>query len=136
MVTPRLELSTAWVYERLRMGLTRVPPKVNLQNYKSLLSRFPERSWPGFNRLGDVVFTGFPSLHRLYLDLRGTYPRLAMLSGSGPSLFAVYSSLEQAEHSLESLKRSSSIDSGDFAWIGRSTRQGVTLVRDSERTSG
>lgn len=132
VVTPRLELSTAWVYGRLRMGLTRVPPKVNLQNYKSLLSRFPERSWPGFNRLGDVVFTGFPSLNRLYSDLRGTHPRLAMLSGSGPSLFAVYSSLDQAERALESLKQSTSIGSGDFAWIGRSTRRGVTLVRGQE----
>jgi 4-diphosphocytidyl-2-C-methyl-D-erythritol kinase len=123
IITPPLALSTAWVYERLRMGLTRRIPKVNLQTYKALLSRFPERDWPGFNRLGDAVFPAFPQLHRLYLGLQDTDPRVVMLSGSGPTLFAVYSDEEQARRALETVR-----PRGAFTWIGCSTRQGVRLL--------
>ncbi len=123
VVTPKLELSTADVYSQLRMGLTRIPPKVNLQSYKALLSRFPERTWPGSNRLGDVVLPGRPALRRLLDELEATEPRLALLSGSGPSLFAVYSEREQAEVAR------TSIDIADgFTWVGRSVREGVKLV--------
>ena len=109
------------------MGLTHHGPKVNLQNYKALLSRFPDRAWPGFNRLGDVVFPAHPGLHRLYLHLQDTGPRLAMMSGSGPSLFAVYRSVEEAEHARESLP-----DTSAFTWIGRSTRTGVELTETDD----
>lgn len=127
LVTPRRELSTARVYEGLKMGLTHHGPKVNLQNYKALLSRFPDRAWPGFNRLGDVVLPADPGLHRLYLHLQDTDPRLTMMSGSGPSLYAVYRSIEEAELARQSLP-----DPSAFTWIGRSTRFGVQLteVRD------
>jgi 4-diphosphocytidyl-2-C-methyl-D-erythritol kinase len=128
LVTPKLELSTARVYEGLKMGLTHHGPKVNLQNYKALLSRFPDRAWPGFNRLGDVVLPANPGLHRLYLHLQDTGPRLAMMSGSGPSIFAVYRSLEEAELARQSLP-----DPSVFTWIGRSTRFGVQLTEVRDR---
>ena len=123
IVTPKVEIATSWVYERLRMGLTHGTPKVNLQTTKALLSRFPERQWPGFNRLGDVVFPAYPQLHRLFLELEETRPRVAMLSGSGPSLFAVYSTLDEAEKARDLLLLRDA-----FTWIGRSTRQGIELL--------
>jgi 4-diphosphocytidyl-2-C-methyl-D-erythritol kinase len=123
ILTPPLKVSTQWVYEHLRMGLTTIPPKVNLQNYKALLSRFPDRRWPGSNRLGDVVFPAHPSLHRMYLELLETEPQLALLSGSGPSMFAVYSDEESAERAQAAFA-----DRAIFSWVGRSTREGVTLV--------
>jgi len=122
VLTPALKVSTAWVYEHLRMGLTRGIPKVNLQNYKALLSRFPYRRWPGSNRLGDVVFPAYPSLHRLHLDLLETEPRMALLSGSGSSLFAVYTSKREAELAKERFA-----PDVEFSWVGRSTWRGVTL---------
>lgn len=122
IVTPPLEIRTSWVYEHLRMGLTHSPPKVNLQTTKALLSRFPDRNWPGFNRLGDVVFPAHPQLHRLYLALQDTGPRVAMLSGSGPSVYAVYSTSEEAERARDLVA-----PPGAFSWIGSSTRQGIVL---------
>jgi 4-diphosphocytidyl-2-C-methyl-D-erythritol kinase len=122
VLTPALELSTAWVYEHLRMGLTTNVAKVNLQNYKALLARFPERRWPGINRLSDVVFPAFPSLHRLYLELLETRPRFALLSGSGPSLFAVYSDELSARDAQQRFPTVA------FSWVGRSVRQGVTVL--------
>lgn len=122
VITPDLRISTAETYERLRMGLTRVSPKVNLQTIKSLLSRFPERAWIGFNRLSDVIFPSYPQVHRLYLELEETGANLVMLSGSGPSLFAVYPDSDVAERVRSELElgRSSS-------WVVGSTHQGVLL---------
>ena len=121
VLTPALELSTAWGFEHLRMGLTPNIAKVNLQNYKALLARFPERRWPGINRLSDVVFPAFPSLHRLYLELLETRPQFALLSGSGPSLFAVYS------EELSAREAQQRFPTVAFSWLGRSVRQGVTV---------
>jgi 4-diphosphocytidyl-2-C-methyl-D-erythritol kinase len=125
LVTPSWELSTARVYEGLKMGLTQHGPKVNLQNYKSLLSRFPDRTWPGYNRLADVVLPEYPALHRLYLQLQDTGPKLVMMSGSGPSLFAVYATRRDAERARHELG-----DIEGFTWIGESSPLGVELVEE------
>ncbi len=127
VVTPAWELSTAKVYEGLKMGLTRHGPKVNLQNYKALLSRFPDRAWPGFNRLADVVLPAQPDLHRLYLHLKESGSHLAMMSGSGPSLFAVYSTVEEAEQARQEISPATA-----FTWIGPSTRVGVEFEQRGE----
>lgn len=122
LITPALEISTKWVYEQLRMGLTHSTPKVNVQTIRVLLSRFPERQWPGTNRLADVVMPAHPKLQRLHQELLETRPAFAMLSGSGPSIFAVYETVEDAERAREA------VDTTDaFTWIGRSTRDGVIL---------
>ena len=54
-----------------------------------------------------------------------TDPKLVMLSGSGPSLFAVYRDVADAERARDELElgRSSS-------WVVGSTHQGV-LLRDT-----
>ena len=122
LVTPPLELSTPTVYEGLRMGLTHHTPKVNVQTTKALLSRFPERPWPGFNRLQDFVFPTYPQLRRLHLELLDTGPRLAMLSGSGPTVFAVYGTVEEAESARDRLT-----PSGYASCIARPIRHGADL---------
>ena len=125
LITPPLEISSRWAYEQLRMGLTHSTPKVNVQTIKALLSRFPERQWIGTNRFTDVVFPAYPRLKRLVESLEETEPRVAMMSGSGPTVFAVYSTREEAESAREA------VDAKDaFTWIGSSTREGVTLRED------
>ena len=123
LVTPRLPISTVDVYQGLRMGLTRHTPKVNLQTIKALLSRFPDRQWPGFNRLADFVFPTYPQLRRLHLELLETRPRLAMLSGSGPTVFAVYDTIDQAESARESLSPTECT-----TFIAKPVRHGVTIT--------
>jgi 4-diphosphocytidyl-2C-methyl-D-erythritol kinase len=61
----------------------------------------------------------------MYLDLLETEPQLALLSGSGPTLFAVYSDEESAEQA-----RGAFAERAAFSWVGRSTRKGVTLIED------
>lgn len=124
VVSPPVEIASAWAYGQMRMGLTHESAKITLQHIKPVLSRFPERQWPGFNRLGDVVFPAHPSVHRLYLDLLETGPALAMLSGSGSSVYAVYDTESEAMRARESLGPSRM-----FMWIGRPIRTGVELIR-------
>lgn len=89
IVKPDLELQTQDVYGRLKMGLTVNSAKANIQVIKSILARFPQKTWPGFNRLEDVVLPAQPALQRLVLRLRQLAP-VAMLSGSGSAVFAVF----------------------------------------------
>jgi 4-diphosphocytidyl-2C-methyl-D-erythritol kinase len=84
-----LELKTPEVYGKLKMGLTVNSAKVNIRVIKPLLARFPQKTWPGFNRLEDVVLPSQPSLQRIVLELRELAP-VAMLSGSGAAVVAVF----------------------------------------------
>jgi len=89
IVKPDLQLQTSDVYGALKMGLTVNSAKVNIPVIKSILARFPQKTWPGFNRLEDVVLPAQPALQRLVLRLRQLAP-IAMLSGSGSAAFAVF----------------------------------------------
>ena len=89
IVKPDLDLKTPEVYDKLKMGLTINSAKANIRIIKPLLVRFPQKNWPGFNRLEDVVLPSQPSLQRLVLELRQIAP-VAMLSGSGSAVFAVF----------------------------------------------
>lgn len=89
IVKPGMELRTPDVYSNLKMGLTVNSAKANIQVMKPILARFPQSTWPGFNRLEEVVLPQQPSLQRLVLHLRELAP-VAMLSGSGPSVVAVF----------------------------------------------
>ena len=89
IVKPGMDLKTPDVYGSLKMGLTVNSPKANIQVMKPILARFPQKTWPGFNRLEEVVLPQQPSLQRLVLRLRELAP-VAMLSGSGSAVVAVF----------------------------------------------
>lgn len=89
IVKPALELKTQDVYSHLKMGLTVNSAKANIHVMKSILARFPQNTWPGFNRLEEVVLPQQPALQRIVLRLQELAP-VAMLSGSGSSVVAVF----------------------------------------------
>jgi 4-diphosphocytidyl-2-C-methyl-D-erythritol kinase len=89
IVKPDIRLETAKVYGNLKMGLTHRSPRANIQAVKPLIVRFPTSSWFGFNRLEEVVLPSYPELQRLVLQLRDIAP-VAMLSGSGAAVVAVF----------------------------------------------
>ncbi|MCP4572378.1 MAG: 4-(cytidine 5'-diphospho)-2-C-methyl-D-erythritol kinase [bacterium] len=89
IVKPDLQLQTSDVYGALKMGLTVNSATANIQVIRPMLSRFPQKTWPGFNRLEDVVLPAQPALQRLVLGLRQLAP-VAMLSGSGAAVFGVF----------------------------------------------
>jgi 4-diphosphocytidyl-2-C-methyl-D-erythritol kinase len=89
VLKPDFELSTSAVYAQLKMGLTVRGPAANIQSIKPLIARFPTGSWFGYNRLEEVVLPSRPELKRTLLRLREVAP-IAMLSGSGSAVFAVF----------------------------------------------
>jgi 4-diphosphocytidyl-2-C-methyl-D-erythritol kinase len=89
IVKPDLDLKTNEVYGNLKMGLTVNVSKVNIAVIKSILARFPQSTWPGFNRLEEAVLPQQPFLQRLVHQLREAAP-VAMLSGSGSAVVAVF----------------------------------------------
>jgi 4-diphosphocytidyl-2-C-methyl-D-erythritol kinase len=89
ILKPTMNLNTADVYGRLNLGLTVQSPKASIAVIKPILARFPQKTWPGFNRLEDVVLPGQPGLQRLVQELRESAV-VAMLSGSGSAVYGVY----------------------------------------------
>jgi len=89
IVKPPMGLNTPEVYGNLKMGLTVNSAKANIPLMKPILVRFPQPTWPGFNRLEEVVLPQQPALQRLVLRLRELAP-VAMLSGSGSASVGVF----------------------------------------------
>ncbi|PID80619.1 4-(cytidine 5'-diphospho)-2-C-methyl-D-erythritol kinase [bacterium DOLJORAL78_65_58] len=89
IVKPPIKLRTASVYANLNMGLTVNSAAANIRVMKPMLVRFPQRTWPGFNRLESAVLPQQPLLQRLVHRLQEVAP-VAMLSGSGSAVFGVF----------------------------------------------
>ena len=102
IVKPDLDLKTSEAYGNLKMGLTVNVSKANIGVIKSILAKFPHATWPGFNRLEEAVLPQQPLLQRLVHRLREVAP-VAMLSGSGSAVVAVFSEGEDISELLEEL---------------------------------
>jgi 4-diphosphocytidyl-2-C-methyl-D-erythritol kinase len=94
IVTPRFQVSTAWVYENLRLGLTsngynRI--KKQLHKGRLVISQLLE------NDLESVTSAKFPILDRIKKTLLDAGAEGALMTGSGPSVFGVFGSRKQAE---------------------------------------
>mgnify|MGYP002641903135 CR=1 FL=1 len=100
---PPLKLKAADVYGNLKMGLTVNSTKANIKVMKPILARFPQDTWPGFNRLESVVLPQQPALQRLVLRLQELAP-VAMLSGSGSAVMAVFPDGENLDELVNELE--------------------------------
>jgi len=100
IVTPRFQVSTAWVYGNLRLGLTsneydRI--KDQLSKETLVISQFL------VNDLESVTSTQFPILDRIKKTLLDAGAEGALMAGSGPSVFGVFGSRKQAEQAQEKI---------------------------------
>ena len=94
IVAPRFQVSTAWVYKNLRLGLTsneydRI--KRELQKKRPVISQLLE------NDLESVTSAHFPTLERIKKTLMDAGAEGSLMTGSGPGVFGVFESREQAE---------------------------------------
>lgn len=122
IVKPPMGLSTSDVYGRLKMGLTVNSPAANIAVLKPILARFPQKTWPGYNRLEEVVLPDQPALQRLVLRLRDLAP-VAMLSGSGSAVVGVF----QDGRDLEAI-RDECLQGGLWVTIVRPHAGGVEFM--------
>jgi len=129
IVKPDIELKTAEVYSNLKMGLTVNSAKANIQVIKSQLARFPKRTWPGFNRLEEVVMPWTPVLQRLVMRMREMAP-VAMMSGSGSSVFGAFSDGRDVTSIREEF-----VQAGYFVQLVRPRAWGVRIREESSSRS-
>jgi 4-diphosphocytidyl-2-C-methyl-D-erythritol kinase len=100
IITPGFQVSTAWVYRNLRLGLTsneydRI--KRRLSEESLVISQFLE------NDLEAVTSAKFPILDRIKKTLLDAGAEGALMTGSGPSVFGVFTSRDKAEQAKEKI---------------------------------
>lgn len=93
-----LPLSTRWVYEQL--DLARLPDFPVMDSWDP---EHPE-SWV-HNDLATVTLRRFPELAELLARLKQLGARAQGISGSGPTIFSLFATLETARHAAQELRR-------------------------------
>ncbi|MGD9321767.1 MAG: 4-(cytidine 5'-diphospho)-2-C-methyl-D-erythritol kinase, partial [Desulfobacteraceae bacterium] len=93
IVTPPIQVSTSWVYDALKLELTRGEYDYIvkfLKNDPFAVSAILE------NDLEEVTSSRFPIIDTIKAFLMNAGAEGALMTGSGPSVFGVFSSLNQA----------------------------------------
>ena len=93
IVSPPLEVSTAWVYRNLKLKLTRETHSYNIDCLKKEchnVDHFLE------NDLESVTASRFPIIDNIKEALMNEGSVGALMSGSGPSVFGIFRSKDQA----------------------------------------
>jgi 4-diphosphocytidyl-2-C-methyl-D-erythritol kinase len=102
IVSPQLPVSTAWVYQNYRMKLTR-------EEYPFIKKQLKRDSLPVSqileNDLESVTSEKFPIIRTIKKLLMENGAEGALMSGSGSSVFGVFSSLEKAQFARDRLAR-------------------------------
>ena len=93
---PRQKVSTAAIYENLKLGLTK-----NLKSAKLITKCISEQNLEKirgniFNRLGETVFRVKPVLSRIHARLGEATGHKASVTGSGSAMFFVFDNFEEA----------------------------------------
>ena len=100
IVKPPLQVATSWVYRNLKLELTRGEYDFIVKALKSDPFRVSDVL---DNDLERVTAARFPIIDSIKSYLMEVGAEGALMSGSGPSVFGVFSSLDQAEKARKSL---------------------------------
>ncbi len=100
IVKPPLQVATSWAYRNLKFELTRGEYDFIVKVLKSDPFRVSDVL---DNDLERVTAARFPIIESIKIRLMEAGAEGALMSGSGPSVFGVFSSLDQAEKARKSL---------------------------------
>ena len=92
-VTPPLQVSTAWVYHQVNLGLTSAPDEDIFTPFRvepTSISRVL------VNDLEEITATRFPVIYTLKECLLGAGAEGAVMSGSGPTVFGIFATEDRA----------------------------------------
>ncbi|MCD6452275.1 MAG: 4-(cytidine 5'-diphospho)-2-C-methyl-D-erythritol kinase [Acidobacteria bacterium] len=101
LLSPDFEISTAWAYNEYDKLLTRKRKEINMNG---LLLGEGKKEILLFNDLERVVEKSFPELSSLKEELRRKGAKGALMSGSGPSLFGLFSERKEAVEAVAFFK--------------------------------
>ncbi len=102
LVNPGFQVSTAWVYGQLKMGLTKCAQK---------LKNFPFKNQPYdplcmlCNDLETVTETAYPDISAIKDLLCSQGAIGALMSGSGPTVFGIFGDRKEAARAFEAVQR-------------------------------
>ena len=100
IVKPPLQVATSWAYRNLKLELTRGEYDFIVKTLKSDPFKVSDVL---DNDLERVTAARFPIIESIKIRLMEAGAEGALMSGSGPSVFGVFSSLDQAEKARKSL---------------------------------
>ncbi len=105
LIMPDFSVSTAWVYQNYRMD-----DPVRHPNTQAILSAIQTGDIPGVARemknvLESVTAVKYPEIEGIKRDLKNRGALGSMMSGSGPSVFGLFSDAEQAHCVFSTLQK-------------------------------
>jgi 4-diphosphocytidyl-2-C-methyl-D-erythritol kinase len=97
LLTPNLKIYTKTIYKSLKLPLTKSPCDVNIiTHFLTAKKNRDKAAWPLlYNRLEDIVLPEY-CLVRQCKDILSLYAERTLLSGSGPTLFGIFSIRKEA----------------------------------------
>jgi 4-diphosphocytidyl-2-C-methyl-D-erythritol kinase len=109
LICPDLHISTSWAYSQAKYTLTKKFQKINLYGlYLDFLAKKLPLSSLLVNQFEDIVFKRYPKVKELKEEIQKCNPLGACMSGSGPSMFAVFKQRSQALGAAEKLRNAGS----------------------------
>ena len=103
LVKPPIAISTAWAYQEWKSGLTHPAPNPKILRRNPLFSWLPSE-WEIFrNDLEPPVFQAYPVVGKLKEKLSELGAELAMMSGSGPTVFGFFPLDRQARRAARTM---------------------------------
>lgn len=100
LVCPRFEVPTACVYENLNLTLTNREKKFKIKRFDQV---FPSVKSSFFNDLEQVTIGKFPEIKTIKETLLDLGAEIALMSGSGPSVFGLFKDAQQATKATHSI---------------------------------
>jgi 4-diphosphocytidyl-2-C-methyl-D-erythritol kinase len=106
LVKPNFSISTAWIYKEYDSRLTKTTNKIKILE-SAVNSADPERIGQAlFNDLESICFDKFPVLKEIKRELLSLGAYGALMTGSGSSVFGLFSDSDSAKRAFGSIKRS------------------------------
>ncbi len=102
LVYPGFSVSTAEVYNNLNLGLTKCPKKLN---YKSFIEQDFDIEHHLCNDLETVAESRYPDIPAAKKALLSHGAIGALMSGSGPTVFGLFSAADKAQRANQSLSQ-------------------------------
>ncbi|NVM23677.1 MAG: 4-(cytidine 5'-diphospho)-2-C-methyl-D-erythritol kinase [Desulfobacterales bacterium] len=102
LVCPRYQVPTAWVYKNLNLRLTNCEENFKVRRFKEGPFKIKDLL---YNDLEQVTVKKFPEINTIkkaLLDL-GAYG--ALMTGSGPSVFGLFQTPQQASMAVQTMRR-------------------------------
>ena len=103
MVVPGFPIATSWVYQNLRLKLTKRPNNISILRKNLSLSDITSLGSQLYNDLESVVIQKFPEVKVVKDELWAWGALGVLLSGSGSTVFGIFDDPEKAQVACASL---------------------------------